>query len=87
MTCQEADAYLANYRALLKAWTMAVGGFSDADSDSLYRQLEEGQERLAEIALICPEKSYSIDMLINARSRSWAGFAADRVPRPANRRV
>lgn len=85
MTRQEVDAYLDNYRALLKAWTMAVGGFSEADSDSLYRQLEDGQDRLAEIALVCPEKSYSIDMLINARSRTWAGFAADRLPRPANR--
>ncbi|MGB3339562.1 MAG: hypothetical protein WBA73_20475 [Devosia sp.] len=87
MTRQEADAYLDRYRALLKAWTMAVAGFSNADSDRLYRELEEGQDQLAQIALVCPEKSYSIDMLINARSRTWAGFAADRVPRPANRQA
>lgn len=87
MTCQEADAYLDRYRALLKAWTMAVGGFSNADSDSLYRELEEGQDQLAQIALLHPEKSYSIDMLINSRSRTWAGFASERLPRPANRRA
>jgi hypothetical protein len=87
MTCQEANAYLDRYRALLKAWTMAVAGFSNEDSDTLYRELEEGQEQLAEIALACPEKSYSIDMLINSRSRTWAGFAADRLPRPANRQA
>ena len=87
MTPQEAEAYLKNYRALLKAWTMAVGGFSNDDSDALYRKLEDGQDDLAQIALIYPEKSYSIDMLINSRSRTWAGFAAERLPRPANRQA
>lgn len=85
MTSQEADAYISNYRALLKAWTMAVGGFSNDDSDALYRQLEQGQELLANIALECPEKSYSVDMLINSRSRTWPGFASERIPRPASR--
>jgi hypothetical protein len=85
MTCQDVDAYLASYRALLKAWTMAVAGFSNDDSDALFRQLEDGQDQLAQIALDHPEKGYSIDMLINSRSRTWAGFASERVPRPANR--
>lgn len=85
MTSQEADVYINKYRALLKAWTMAVGGFSSEDSDALYRQLEHGQEFLAQIALECPEKSYTVDMLINSRSRTWPGFAAERIPRPANR--
>jgi hypothetical protein len=85
MTSQEADVHLANYRALLKAWTMAVAGFSNADSDALYLQLEQGQDLLAQIALDCPEKSYSVDMLINSRSRTWPGFADQRIPRPASR--
>jgi hypothetical protein len=85
MTSQEADAYISKYRAMLKAWTMAVGGFSSEDSDALYRELEQGQELLAQIALECPEKSYSVDMLINSRSRTWPGFAAERIPRPAGR--
>jgi hypothetical protein len=87
MTWQEANAYLESYRALLKAWTMAVAGFSSEDSDALYRKLEDGQDELARIALVHPEKSYSVDMLISSRSRTWKGFAAERVPRPANRRV
>lgn len=85
MTSQEAEAHISRYRALLKAWTMAVAGFTNEDSDALYRQLEQGQELLANIALECPEKSYSVDMLINSRSRTWPGFASERVPRPASR--
>jgi hypothetical protein len=85
MTSQEADVYISQYRELLKAWTMAVGGFSRDDSDALYRQLEQRQEKLAQIALECPEKSYSVDMLINSRSRTWPGFAAERIPRPTSR--
>ena len=85
MTSQEAEIYINKYRGLLKAWTMAVGGFSSEDTDALYRQLEQGQETLAQIALQCPEKSYSVDMLINSRSRTWPGFASERIPRPASR--
>lgn len=81
MTIQEAEAYLTQYRALLRAWTMAVGGFSNDDSDALYRKLEEGQDELARIALEFPETAYSVDMLINSRSRTWAGFASQRVQR------
>lgn len=85
MTLQQADDFLNSYRAMLKAWTLSVGGFSDEDGNLLYRQLEEGQEHLANIALAYPERSYSVDMLINSRSRTWAGWTADRLPRPANR--
>jgi hypothetical protein len=85
MTSLEAEIHISKYRSLLKAWTMAVSGFSSEDSDALYRQLEQGQELLAQIALECPEKSYSIDMLVNSRSRTWPGFAADRIPRPSSR--
>lgn len=85
MTLQEADDFINSYRALLKAWTLSVGGFSDEDGDLLYRQLEEEQEQLAEIALAYPERSYFVDILINSRSRTWAGWTADRLPRPANR--
>lgn len=85
MTLQEADDFLSSYRALLKAWTLSLGGFSNEDGNLLYRQLEEGQEQLANIALTYPERSYSVDMLINSRSRTWAGWAAERLPRPANR--
>lgn len=81
MTIHEAEAYLIRYRAMLRAWTMAISGFSDDDSDALYRQLEEGQDELARIALAFPETAYSVDMLINSRSRTWAGFASQRVQR------
>ena len=87
MTSQEAAAFISEYRALLKAWTMAVGGFAREDSDALYRQLEQGQDVLAQIALEYPETSYSVDMLINSRSRTWPGFAAERIPRPASRQT
>nr|WP_295891148.1 hypothetical protein [uncultured Devosia sp.] len=87
MTSQEAEVHISKYRSLLKAWTMAVGGFSREDGDALYRQLEQGQDLLAQIALECPEKSYSVDMLINARSRTWPGFADERIPRPASRQT
>lgn len=85
MTADDAEAYLQSYRAMLKAWTMAVAGFSNEDSDGLYKQLESGQDHLAQIALDHPQKSYSVDMLINSRNRTWAGYAADRLPRPLNR--
>lgn len=87
MTAQEADAYLKAYRELLKAWTMAVAGFSNHDSEGLYRQLEDGRDELAKIAQAYPDKSYSVDMLINSRSRTWAGFTTERLRRPANRLV
>jgi hypothetical protein len=87
MTGLEAEQILQDYRALLKAWTMAVAGFTDDDSDALYFQLEKGQSQLADIALVHPDKSYSVDMLINSRSRTWAGFAEERIPRPPNRRT
>jgi hypothetical protein len=85
MTVEEAEQYLKGYRATLKAWTMAVAGFSNEDSDALYQKLESGQDHLVQIALDHPQKSYSVDMLINSRSRTWAGYAADRLPRPQNR--
>ena len=85
MTRQDADARLAQYRAMLKAWTMAVGGFDHGDSDALYRQLEEGQSELVKIAAKFPDKSYSVDMLINSRSRTWAGYASERIPRMVSR--
>ncbi|HEY8575630.1 MAG TPA: hypothetical protein VIL88_04745 [Devosia sp.] len=85
MIREEDEAYLAQYRALLKAWTMAVGGFTNDDSDELHRKLEAGQDELARIAQDHPEKSYDVDMLIHARSRPWGGFAADRLPRPPHR--
>ncbi|MDB5615651.1 MAG: hypothetical protein JWQ22_3304 [Devosia sp.] len=87
MIHEDAEAYLTRYRALLKAWTMAVAGFADGDSDMMFHQLETGQKELARIAEAFPEKSYDIDMLINSRSRSWAGFTAERLPRPAHRRT
>ena len=58
-----------------------------ADSELLYRQLEAGRDVLATIAASHPDKRYSVDMLINSRSRTWAGFAAQRLPRPHNRQT
>jgi hypothetical protein len=85
MTEIEAEAFLKAYRSLLKRWTMAVAGLSDSDSDALYHELEDGQDVLADIALLHPTKAYSVDMLINSRSRTWAGFAKERLARPHNR--
>ncbi|UJW86496.1 hypothetical protein [Devosia sp. SL43] len=85
MTAQEAEDFLRTYRSMLKTWTMAVAGFSNDDSDLLYRQLEADQNVLADIAISYPEKSYSVDLLINSRSRTWAGYAEQRLPRPQNR--
>lgn len=85
MTEVEAEAFLKGYRALLKSWTMAVSGFANLDSDALYADLEAGQDVLANIALLHPQMSYSVDMLINSRSRTWAGYANERLPRPQNR--
>lgn len=67
-TEREADLFIANYRALLKQWGMVVAGAADGDSDGLYRQLDEGQDTLAAIATLFPDKAYSVDVLINARS-------------------
>lgn len=86
MTEAEAEAYLANYRSMLKDWTMALTGMSAADMNDLAGRLEAGRVQLAQIASDMPDKRYSVDLLINARSRTWAGFANERVARPANRR-
>ena len=77
----EADKCIAEYRALLKAWTMAITGISADDADAMHRELDANQDKLADIALAFPDKAYSVDLLVNARTRTWAGYEYERVPR------
>jgi hypothetical protein len=81
MTQDDAEHFLQQYRALLKDWTMAVGGFIEGDVEALQRKLNAEEHILAEIAEAFPSKAYSVDILINARIRTFAGFQEDRVSR------
>ena len=81
MTQDDAEFFLQQYRALLKAWTMAVGGFKHGDVEALERQLNAKEHILTEIAALFPSKAYSVDLLVNARKRTWAGYQDERVPR------
>jgi len=80
MSREDAEECLANYRAVLKAWTEAVTGVGDGDCDALYWLLEVEQDDLAQMAILYPDLSYAIDGLIAARSTQWARFAAERLP-------
>jgi hypothetical protein len=82
MTQDDAEYLLQQYRALLKDWTMTVGGFVVGDVEALERKLNAKEHILAEIAAAFPSKAYSVDILINARKRTFAGLHDDRVPRP-----
>ena len=87
MSREDAEECLANYRAVLKAWTEAVTGVGDGDCDALYWLLEIEQDDLAQMALSYPDMSYAIDTLIAARSTQWALFAAERLPLRADRKA
>jgi hypothetical protein len=78
----EADKRIAEYRSLLKDWTMSITGIKNGDANALQRKLDEQQYVLAEIAIEFPDKAYSVDLLVNARTRTWAGYEDERVPRP-----
>lgn len=82
----DADKCIAEYRALLKAWTMSITGIRDGNPAELERRLDENQYTLAEIAIAFPNKAYSVDLLVNARTRTWAGYEEERVPRPSSMR-
>ena len=81
MTETEAEKCLADYRALLKAWTMCVVGLNPGDSDAIGRELDAGEPLLLRIADEFPDRAYSVDLLVNARKRTWAGFEEERLPR------
>ena len=81
MTETEAEKCLAEYRALLKAWTMCVVGLNLGDSDALGHKLDAGEPLLLKIADVFPDQAYSVDLLVNARRRTWAGFEEERLPR------
>jgi hypothetical protein len=81
MTQDDAEFFLQQYRALLKDWTMAVGGFKNGDVEALERKLDAKEHILAEIAAMFPDKAYSVDLLVNARKRTWAGFSDERPQR------
>ena len=86
MSREDAEECLANYRAVLKAWTEAVTGVGDGDCDALYWLLDVGQNDLAQMALLYPDMSYAIDLLIAARNSQWARFAAERLHVRVDRR-
>ncbi len=69
MTIEEADRHLNEYRATLKAWTMAISGVSDVDPNRLYRKLVDGQSTLAQIAMDFPDRSRTAETLIHSRTR------------------
>lgn len=73
MTETDAEKFLAEYRAMLKTWTMRVTGMEEGDPRTLGKHLEECEPVLAEIALAFPNKAYSVDLLSNARKRTWVG--------------
>ena len=82
MTDEDAESCIAEFRATLKQWSLVVGGFADGDGDQLYRELEDSQTVLSEIAVTFPSKAYSVDLLIGARTRPWAGWLDERPARP-----
>ena len=86
MTEAEAEQAIAEYRKLLKAWTMSITGIEQGNVDALRRRLDESQHQLSEIAIAFPNKAYSVDLLVNARTRTWAGYEEERVPRPVGAR-
>jgi hypothetical protein len=67
MTKIEAEAVLTKYRWLLKAWTLAMSGFSDGDSDAIGMKLTELESDLAAIAVKFPKLANSVEVLVNAR--------------------
>ena len=77
----EAEKCLAEYRALIKAWTMCVVGINPGDSDVIGGKLDAGEPLLLQIADEFPDKAHSVDLLVNARKRTWAGYEEERVPR------
>ena len=44
-------------------------------------KLHEDENLLKEIATTFPAKAYSVDLLVNARTRTWAGYEDERVQR------
>jgi len=67
MTREDAGDFIAVYRQKLKAWSAAANGSSPGQGDSLFYQLETGQDQLAAIALLFPDMSYEVDSLIKSR--------------------
>lgn len=81
MTETEADRCIADYRAMLKQWTMCIVGLCPGDSEAMARELNQCEQALLDIAELFPNKSYSVDILVNARKRTWAGYEDERVPK------
>jgi hypothetical protein len=77
----EANKWISDYRALMKQWTMCTVGLRSGDSDAMARELHQGESMLLEIAATFPAKAYSVDLLVNARKRTWAGFESERPAR------
>ena len=67
MTETEAEKCLAEYRALLKAWTMCVVGLNPGDSEVIGRKLDTGEPLLLRIAAEFPK---------HIRSTYWSTLAS-----------
>jgi hypothetical protein len=63
---------------------MCIVGVQQGDAEAMARELDRGEQMLLEIAMVFPAKAYSVDLLANARKRTWAGFQDER-PLPAKR--
>jgi len=86
MDHQAAEAFLQEYRAIIKTWTMVAGGFESGDGDALRKTIIEGRTTLDLIGSSFPDQTYSAEMLRTSTERNTAWFTENRPPRPENRK-
>jgi len=86
MDHQAAEAFLQEYRAKLKSWSMVEGGFASGDGDGLRRSIIEGRATLDMIGKSFPDLTYAAEMLRNSTERNMAWFTEDRPVRPDHRK-
>jgi len=86
MDHQAAEAFLQEYRSLLKTWTMVIAGVEGGDSDELRRAIIDGRVTLEQIGKSFPDLTYSAEMLRASTYRDMAWFTEDRPLRPDNRK-
>lgn len=85
MTQDEAEAFLRQYRATLKIWSMVAGGFVAGDSDALHSIIIKGRSTLDEISKAFPQLSYSAEMLKGSTDKTAEWFLEHRPVRPPGR--
>lgn len=71
------------YRVILKSWTLTVAGMQAGDEAALCIELDRLDPVLENIAKDYPALAYTVDVLINARRRSFASMDKDRPARGA----